>query len=115
MNEKDQYVTQNDFKAALLEIKEQMQPLANLDAMIFKNILKVTLFVLIPLGGTLIWWIDRELDQNQTHIASLEAVNFTPTNEILLTKMTNFLEAYNKSEKNKISSKSKRIKKINQR
>lgn len=84
---KDQYVSQNDFREVLLEIKEQMHPLANLDAMIFRNILKIILSVLIPLGGALIWWIDRELDQNQIRIAALEAINFTPSNQILLERV----------------------------
>ena len=123
--EKDQYVTQSDFTAELkslradfkeefLEIKEQMQPLANLDTIIYRNTLKIIFSVLIPLGGVLVYWVHTDLERSQTRIASLEAVNFTPTNEIVLTQIANLLEKQSekdkpseKNQKNKSSLKSK--------
>ena len=91
-----------------------MEPLAHLDTIIFRNTLKVMLAVGLPFAGFLFWWIDRDFDkiqlsihqaneQNQARIARLEDINLTPTNQILLTKVSEFLDAYNDSEKKKAS------------
>ncbi len=125
MSEKTEYqpVTQSDFKNELkalrLEFKEalidlnkgiqeqihalheKMRPLDNLDTIIFKNTLRVMLSVLIPLGGVLVWWIDREIDQNQIRISRIEEAGFTSNHQIVLTKVNALLDAYHGREKNK--------------
>lgn len=106
-----------DFKEAIIDLnqgiqgqiqalQDKMEPLAHLNSTIFKNMLGMT-FVL---GGALFWLIDRDFDkiqlsinqyneQNQARLARLEEISLTPSHQILLTKVGEFLDAYNKSER----------------
>ncbi len=125
VKKKEEYVTQSDFKTelkfiradfkeALVSLKDKIQVLENLP----RTILKTQVTMILLLGGFLFWLIDRDFEkiqlsieqynqQNQARLDRLEEINFTPTNQILLTKVNDFLDAYQKSQTGKDNNKDK--------
>ncbi len=102
-----------DFKEAIFALKEKMQPLENLNTIIFKNMLiligPLYLFAL-GLTGFLFWIIDRDFgkmqasfnqsyEYNQSRISALEAISLTPTNQVILTEIRELLDIYKKQNK----------------
>ena len=105
---KDQYVTKSDLKEDLFGIKEQMLELKALP----NSILKTQVTMTIVLGAFLFWLIDRDFDKiqlslnqynehNQARLSRLEEINLTPTNQVLLTRVNDFLDSFDQSKNNK--------------